>query len=55
MVAGVVISDGRSGVRLTVGTGNFSAFQNVQENSGAHQNSFPVGTEVLVWGRAGGA
>jgi hypothetical protein len=50
------LDDRDSGVRFPVGAGNFSVHRRVQNGSGAHPASYPMGTGgSFLGGKAAGA
>jgi hypothetical protein len=56
IVLGYGLDDRGSRVRFPVGCGNFSLHHRVQNGTGAHQASYPMGTEVFFpGGEAAGA
>jgi hypothetical protein len=53
---GYELDDRGSRVRFTMGAGNFSLHHRVQNGSGAHPTSYPMGTRVSFReGKAAGA
>jgi hypothetical protein len=55
-VTGYGLDDRMIGVRFLAGAGNFSLRHRVQNGSGAHSASYPMGTEVSFHvGKAAGA
>jgi hypothetical protein len=53
---GYGLDDGGSRVRFPAGAGNFSLHHRVQNGSGAHQASYPMGTgDSFPGGKAAGA
>jgi hypothetical protein len=52
---GFRLGDGGSRVRFLVGDGNFSLHHHVQNGSGAHPASYPMGTRgSFPWNKAAG-
>jgi hypothetical protein len=47
---GYGLDDGDSRVRFPAGAANFSFHHRVQNGSGAHPGSYPMGTGTLSWG-----
>jgi hypothetical protein len=48
--------DDDNGVRFPAGAGNFSLNHRIQNGSGAHPASYPIGTRgSFPWGKAAGA